>query len=227
MNVAGNFYLRNVSEVLISVFLIFLFTVAFSSVSTSSFDESMVEGMVEQKCSNSYTQNVPLDSNIGFDNVIKFNGSYIPLSQVDCEYIDRYKYNVGAYWNLDDLRQAIGTTVLSIPVIYSLVLATPILGLYNTRNTKHHLKRYFRFAQVNILVPTISVTIFYIGEVLLRLIFSGYLKIPYLIFLLFLIGPVSFINKGKIETHQLSEKEVKFMAGMLTAAILFWIVRSL
>lgn len=227
MDVAGNFYLRNISEVLISVFLIFLFTVAFSSVSTSSFDESMVEGMVEQKCSNSYTQNVPLDSNIGFDNVIKFNGSYIPLSQVDCEYIDRYKYNVGAYWNLDDLRQAIGTAVLSIPVIYSLVLATPILGLYNTRNTKHHLKRYFRFAQVNILVPTISVTIFYIGEVLLRLIFSGYLKIPYLIFLLFLIGPVSFINKGKIETRQLSEKEVKFMAGMLTAAILFWLVRSL
>jgi hypothetical protein len=47
MDVAGNFYLRNVSEVLISVFLIFLFAVAFSSVSTSSFDESMVVGTVE------------------------------------------------------------------------------------------------------------------------------------------------------------------------------------
>ncbi|EGQ43352.1 MAG: hypothetical protein J07AB43_13430 [Candidatus Nanosalina sp. J07AB43] len=45
MDVTENFYLRNVSEVLASVFLVFLFTVAFSSVSTSSFDESMVEGM--------------------------------------------------------------------------------------------------------------------------------------------------------------------------------------
>ncbi|EGQ43353.1 MAG: hypothetical protein J07AB43_13440 [Candidatus Nanosalina sp. J07AB43] len=134
---------------------------------------------------------------------------------------------MGAYWNLDDLKESIGTAVLSIPVIYSLVLATPILGLYNTRNTKHHLKRYFRFAQVNILVPMISATIFYIVEVLLRLIFSGYLKVPYLIFLLTVIGPVSLINKGKIESHRLSEKETKFMIGMLTAAILFWLVRSL
>ena len=70
MDLKDNYYLRNLSQVILVVFGIFVFATAFSSVSTSSFDESMVQNMIEQKCSNSYTQNVPMDSNVGFDNVI-------------------------------------------------------------------------------------------------------------------------------------------------------------
>lgn len=227
MNIRKNFYFRNMFRVLTGVFMIFLLSTAFSSVSVSSFDESIVENMVEQKCSDSYTRRVPLDSNSGFDNVIKFNGSYIPLSQVRCDYIDRYEYDVGAYWNIDDLRSSVATAVLSIPVIYSLILTTPVLGLYDTRNTKHHLKRYFRFAEVNVLAPAISITIFYIVEVLARVVLSNYFTLPLLVPFLFIVLPVALINRQKIQMEDLTLKEKKFVAGLAAATVLFWIIRTI
>lgn len=207
--------------------MIFLVSVAFSSVSVSTFDESMVENMVNQKCSDSYTSKVPLDSNVGFDNVIRFNGSYIPLSEVNCQYVDRYEYNVGAYWNLDDLRFSTATVVLSMPIIYSMILSTPFLGLYNTRNSKQHLKKYFRFAKVNVLVPGLSITLFYILEVLTRLISSNYFKLPSIISIFFAITPIYLINKQKLKTEEVSNKEKKFMIGLSVVTVIFWSSRIL
>ena len=115
--------------------------------------------------------------------------------------------------------------MISIPVVYSLVLATPVLGLYNTRNTKHHLKRYFKFARANIVLPAVSVAVFYVSEVMLRLIFSNYIRIPLIMLLLALLAPILTANKKMVDRTNLSEKEVKFMAGLMMASILFWIIR--
>jgi len=227
VQIKDNFYFQNIVQVLVGVFMIFLVSVAFSSVSVSTFDESLVENMVNQKCSDSYTSKVPFDSNVGFDNVIRFNGSYIPLSEVNCEYIDRYDYNVGAYWNLDDLRFSTSTVVLSMPIIYSLILSTPFLGLYNTRNSKHHLKKYFRFAEVNVLVPGLSMTLFYVLEVFTRLITSSYFKLPTFVSILFAIIPIYMINKQKLKFEKVSQKERKFILGLLIVTIIFWSARTL
>lgn len=214
-------------RVLVTVLILFLVSVTFSSISVSAFDESLVENMVNQKCSDSYTSKVPFDTNTSFDNVIMFNGSYVPLSEVNCNYIDRYKYDVGSYWNIDDLRFSAATVVLSMPIIYSLILSTPLLDLYDTRNSKHHLKRYFRFAEVNVLAPGLALTLLYVLEVLTRLIASNYFKLPSIVSILFVIVPICAINKQKIRVEKLTPKEKKFMIGLAMTTIIFWTVRLL
>jgi len=227
VQIRNNFYFQNMVQVLVAILMLFLVSTAFSSVSVSTFDESLVENMVNQKCSDSYTSRVPFDSNAGFDNVIMFNGSYIPLSQVDCDYIDRYEYDVGAYWNIDDLRFSAATSVLSMPIIYSLILSTPLLGLYNTRNSKHHLKKYFRFAEVNVLAPGLSLTLLYVLEVFTRLIASNYFKIPDIASILFVIAPIYIINRQKLRVEELTQKEKKFMIALAVVTIVFWASRLL
>lgn len=225
MNISKNFYFRSITRVVISLLVIFLFSMAFSSVSVSSLDESLVKNMVHQKCSNSYTRNVSLDSNHAFENVILFNRSYISLEDIDCNNIQEYEYDVSIFWNIPDLRSTVATAFLSMPILYSLILSTPFLGLYDNKKVNYRLKKYFRFAEINILVPSISLTLFYVLEVLTRLKTSTYVQIPGFVLFLFIVIPLYSINKKKVELECINQNEKKFIIGLALVTVIFWIVR--